>query len=494
MKTADKGARHRALSYRLRKGVHSHCEEETPYLLLDFPLKTIRLHVAWKPVLELLSCGSAVSLYEIQSAMSRFPREKVEAFLNDLVRKGFLEQQGLAPLSQYPTVSIIIPVRNRPVEIKECLHSLLALDYPQGKLEVIVVDDASTDGTPHEAAKFPVRLIALKERRQASFCRNLGAEAAKGEILAFMDSDCLADPMWLRELLPAFKDVSIGIAGGLVDSFSTERGLDRYEKVKSSLVVGSWFKRSSEEDRFFYVPSCNLLVRKELFLKLGGFRPELHVGEDVDLCWRMQDAGYHVEYRPVGKIYHKHRNRVVDFCSRRFDYGSSEPLLQHLHDARKKRFLFPPWESLFWILMLSAVWFGEPALLFFPLLSSLADILIHGRRLRRAGFKASTRLVALARMRSCGAFFYHCCSFASRYYLVCSLIITPLMPGAGAIVAAMHMLTSMVEFIIKKPNLDPVSFLFYFSLEQVSYQLGVWWGAVKVRRFNSVIPEVVFGN
>ena len=70
---------------------------------------------------------------------------------------------------------------------------------------------------------------------------------------------------------------------------------------------------------------CNLLVRKEVFMKLGGFQEDLHVGEDVDLCWRMQDSGYDLEYGPIGKIYHRHRNTVQAFCRRRFDYGTSEP-------------------------------------------------------------------------------------------------------------------------------------------------------------------------
>ncbi len=139
-------------------------------------------------------------------------------------------------------------------------------------------------------------------------------------------------PPWGGELPPGFN----------------ESPLDRYEEVKSSLIMGKRFARSQENEKFFYVPSCNLLVRKSLFLDLGGFREELIVGEDVDLCWRMQDAGYFVEFRPTGTIFHKHRNRIRPFCLRRFDYGTSEPLLQRLHRSRGKKMMFPLGSSLFW--------------------------------------------------------------------------------------------------------------------------------------------------
>ena len=132
---------------------------------------------------------------------------------------------------------------------------------------------------------------------QASYCRNHAARQARGDLLAFIDSDCLAESAWLRELVPAFKDKSLGALGGIVDSYFNAKGLDRYEKAKSSLSVGTWFRRSQKNDPFFYLPSCNLVVRRRLFLDIGGFKEELVVGEDVDLCWRIRKSGYQIEYQ-----------------------------------------------------------------------------------------------------------------------------------------------------------------------------------------------------
>jgi len=349
-----------ALAYRLRASVRYYLlKENRPVLILFFPLKIIYIHPFWKPVLNIFTKGEFIPFEEILALIPETTPEKIESFLKDLIRKGFAVQQGIPVLAEneYPFVSVIIPVRNRPREIEDCLNSLEKLDYPAEKREIIVIDDASEDDTPLVIAQFPVRLIKLGERKQASYCRNLGARNAKGGILAFIDSDCLAAPLWLRELTPAFRDVTLGAVGGQIDSYYDTKGLDHYEKVKSALKISSWFKRSETKERFFYVPACNFLVRRDLFLELEGFRESLYVGEDVDFCWRLQDHGNILEYIPAGKIFHKHRNRLRPFCSRRFDYGTSEPLLQQLHPDRVKRLFLPPSATLFWIMFISALFF-----------------------------------------------------------------------------------------------------------------------------------------
>lgn len=489
-KERHKTQNHKPLAYHIRKTVRYQEKNGSPVLVLDFPLKAIVLDSAWRLILSLLAMGDFIPLEDIVPLIHHADPEKIEIFLNNLVHKGFLEREGYSTLPEYPFVSIIIPVSNRPEEITSCLQSLRQLDYPLEKLEIIVVDDASTDNTPDVVSRFPVSLIALKENKQASFCRNLAAKRAKGEILAFIDSDCLADPLWLKELVPAFKNNSLGAAGGLIDAYFEKKGLDHYEKVRSSLKIGSWFKRSQEGERFFYVPSCNLLARKDLFLRLGGFKEDLHVGEDVDLCWRFQDGGYTVEYMPMGRVYHKHRTRLRPFCSRRFDYGTSEPLLQLLHAKRIKELIFPPAESLFWLIIALSIALRYTALPGLSVIIVLVDSLIKLAKIRHMNIPIKFPRVLLAVFRSYFAFLYHCCAFVSRYYFLWSFIVFPLFPLASMIILGAHLLTGFVEFFVKKPHLNPLSFLFYFSLEQLSYQLGVWWGCLKNLYFHPVNPQI----
>jgi hypothetical protein len=93
-------------------------------------------------------------------------------------------------------------------------------------------------------------------------------------------------------------------------------------------------------------------------------------------------------------------------------------------------------------------------------------------------------------LRSYLAFFFHACAFVSRYYLLWILPLSPFFPKAGAALAGAHLLNSFGEYMIKKPRLDPISFLFLFTLEQLSYQAGVWWGGVKKKTFAPVNPRI----
>lgn len=490
-KNADHSGSSKPLAYRLRDSAYYCQKNGSPMLVLHYPLKVIVLHPFWRPLFESLATGSFMAFETILSHIDHTDPVGLEIFLNGLVRKGFLEQEGSSIPAQYPYVSVIIPVRNRPGEIAACLQSLSWLDYPREKMEIIVIDDASDDNTPDVVSTFPVHLIPLKERRQASCCRNLAAQRAHGEILAFLDSDCVADPLWLRELIPAFSDPSNGAVGGTVDSYYNKKGLDCYEKVKSSLNMGSWPKSSREVNHCFYLPSCNLLVRRNLFVQLKGFRENMHVGEDVDFCWRLQDQGNHIEYRPVGTVYHRHRNTVGQFCARRFDYGTSEPLLQKSHNKRIKQFLFPLPAAGFWGVVLLSIILRSLPLLGLSGLVLLTDSLITFSRIRQKHIPLYVTYILWATFRGYCAFVYHCCAFVSRYYLLWALVVCIVSPVVAALMFGAHLVTGIGEYFIKKPRLGLLSFLLFFTVDQLSYQVGVWWGCLKRLCFSPVNPQIV---
>jgi mycofactocin system glycosyltransferase len=418
--------------------------------------------------------------------------EKLELFLFALSRKGFLEYQGYPEVVKKPFVSIIVPVHNRPLEIKTCLESLMNIDYPSDCHEVIVVDDASSDVTPEVIKSYNVRLITLTQNRKAAFCRNLGAAHAKGEILAFIDSDCSADPDWLNRLVPSFNDNEVGIVGGKIDSYFTTSGLDRYEQVKSSLIIGNQIKRSRDVNSAFYVPSCNLLIRKILFQKVGGFNRHLVVGEDVDLCWRIQDNGFKVEFRPEGVIFHRHRNKIKAFCKRRFEYGTSEPMLQTLHRNREKQFYLPLGGLVFLLIAALAAFKPASSLWILCPICFVTDLLVQHARLKAQHIPVKLFQQAKAILRTYASILYHVISFFSRYYLIISFLFLLILPKTAAVLFSLHLLVGMIGWKIQKPALDPVSFLFYFSLEQISYQSGVWAGVFKQRKLSPVNPVVTF--
>jgi mycofactocin glycosyltransferase len=459
-------------------------------LVMSYPLKAIRLPSALSDLLRHLEASGWSPLEDLYKRVSGIDKPALGDFLYQLEKAGWVRSSGLGIMSPTPKVTIIVPVRNRADEIRACLISLLGLDYPEDKKEIIVVDDASDDETPQVVESFPVTLQRMRQRQGASACRNWGARHADGEIVCFLDSDCSADPSWLKELLPVFRSPAVDAAGGLVDSQDDRTALDRYEKVKSALHMGKHPTDSSMGNRFFYLPSCNLAVRKEKFLEVGGFDDCLEVGEDVDLCWRIIDMGSIVEYRPSARVSHKHRNRLWPFCKRRFEYGTSEPLLQELHPDRIKTFVLWPKSVIFWVFFVIAVFAANWSIGVMAAVWLVVDAIGRRREGAMLGVSLSFGLVLAAAVRCNASFLYHCGSFVSRYYLVCALALAPIFPELGAVVLALHLGVGTVEFFVRKPRLNLVSFVGLFSLEQLSYQAGVWFGCLQDKFFRPLVPRI----
>ncbi len=331
--------------------------------------------------------------------------------LEQLAGKGFVERlrSTLGEPAERPTVSIVIPVKDRAEELQRCLASLAELEYPREQLEVIVVDDGSRDATAEVARRSGVRVLPSGgSGRGPAAARNVGAAAAGGEILAFIDSDCTASPRWLAELVPAFADPEMAAVGGRVDGMCTESAVDRYEAVMSSLSLGSRERSGQGGDDTFYLPSCNLLVRRTAFLAACGFEETMQVGEDVDLTWRLRDGGWRIAYLPAGRVLHAHRSSVRSFMTRRFDYGTSEGVLQRLHPERRKRLVVPPLLAAVLALAAAAPFAGWwPALLAAGVLA--ADAALMRRRLVRRGVPIRLPALLAGRLRALGSLFYYLC-------------------------------------------------------------------------------------
>ncbi len=433
--------------------------------------------------------GDSIPFKEICALVNTDPL-KTELHFNSLVRKGFMESHGYRDLEEYPQVTIIIPVRNRPEEIGDCLKSLLKLDYPSDKMEIIVVDDASNDNTPEVISRFPVKLIKNSKKMQASYSRNLAAAEARGDILAFIDSDCTADPLWLKTLVPAFNDPVNGAAGGKVDSWFDKKALDRYEKVSSSLNMGSRPKSSREDGDFFYLPTCNLLVKKDIFLRLEGFNVNMQVGEDVDFCWRLKDSGFEIEYCPAGVIFHKHRNKLKAFFTRRFQYGTSEPFLQKKHPDRVKKMFYMPLTVLLWGIVLLTLLTGWYPLFGLCVIILITDTHTKWQQVKKKDLPIRYSQVLSAVFRGYFVSVYYWCAFYSRYYLITAFLLFPVAPVICLILFINHFIVSLCEFFLKRPSLNIFSYIYFFSIDQLAYQAGAWYGCFRHLAFNPVNPRI----
>jgi mycofactocin system glycosyltransferase len=450
-------------------------------LLQPQPLRLLRLNAAAFALLQ--RCQS--EFFSKDSASSETAQSNGAAFpfLDSLWQAGFLDWQPAAGVVE-PSVSIIIPVYNRAGEIGSCLEALLALHYPADRREIIVVDDGSTDGTAAEVGRYPVRVISQPQNRGQSAARNAGVRAARGEIIAFIDSDCIADPDWLQELVPYFQDARVALVGGYVDSFFRESRLDRYEEVQSPLNMGKATAFGSAATSDFYVPTCNVLIRKNAYLQVGGLDEDLRLGEDVDLCWRLKERGCRLLYVPKGKVRHKHRNRLWEILRRRFDYGTSEGFLFSRHGQVKKRFPWKPAALTFLVLCCLGVL--TRSLWFLPWAALLAggEAWRRRRELRRktgAPLDYATVLRAILKDFFASAFYltYH----LLRYYLLLILAVAFLIPAAAPLAALLILFPAVVEFVRKKPRLSLPLFLFFYLAEQAFYQAGVFRGCLIWKSF-----------
>jgi mycofactocin system glycosyltransferase len=455
-------------------------------ILQETPFRVFRVNETAFAILT--ACRQGFSLQEYVDHDAR-QTASLLALLDSLCRWRILEwrpsSQGFAP-----PVSIVIPVYNRPQEISECLEALLHLDYPADRREIIVVDDGSTDQTREVVGQYPVKLITREANQGQSAARNLGVQHARGEIIAFIDSDCVAEPEWLTELVPYFQDQRLGLVGGFVASYFQKTRLDRYESAASPLNMGRSLVIADPSDLDFYVPTCNLLVRQEAYLKVGGLDETRRFGEDVDLCWKLRKHGYRQTYVPAGPVRHKHRSRLLNSGIQRFHYGTSEPELYASHPEVKKRL---PWQLLgllFWI-AIALGFFWQKAFLLLAPATWIGDFWAKKRAFPTASNKFLQIKILKALFKSYFSLAYYLTLHSIRYYLFLLILLSFIFPAILPLTLTMVILPVTVEFFRKQPSLNFCVFALFFLGEQLCYQAGVLYGAIRIGNFRCYRPHLM---
>jgi GT2 family glycosyltransferase len=221
-----------------------------------------------------------------------------------------------------PYISVVVCSYNGARTIGDCLEGLLQLDYPH--YEIIVVDDGSTDATSAVAGEYGVRLIRT-ENRGLSSARNTGIEAARGEIIAFIDDDARPDPHWLRYLAATFLSTNHAGVGGPNVAPADGGAIARCVANAPGGPVHVLLSDREAE----HIPGCNMAFRKRCLQEVGGFDPQYRVaGDDVDLCWRIRERGWTLGYNPAAMVWHHRRNSVRAYWRQQVGYGKAEALLE----------------------------------------------------------------------------------------------------------------------------------------------------------------------
>ena len=424
------------------------------------------------------------------------PLTDAVAFLGGLVGRRLVKRTSYALPARWPCVTVVVPSRDRPLQTRACVESLIALDYPTDGLEILVVDDASEPPLSEALEDLPVRVLRLEENVGQSAARNLASEAARGEVIAFIDNDCLARPDWLRALVPPLCEPGVDVAGGRVLSPPPYGKVAAFEAVRSSLDMGVVGGMVGLTEPIAYLPSCNLAADREMLRRLGGFDEEMALGEDADLVWRTARAGHGVRYEPAAKIVHRHRTRPLAFLRRRADYGSSEADLQLRHPEARRTMMVPIVGTLALAALpiLPVSWQASLSLAVLAALILCIECGVKLRRLRRLGVLLPARKVVAAVMRQHGAGLYHLGTNVVRYYSLPLLGASLLWPTLLPSVLTLLLIPPLVDHRRLRPAMSLSSFACLYWSELTAYQIGVWRGCLKWRTIGPLIPKLRFGR
>ncbi len=248
-----------------------------------------------------------------------------------------------SPIHSLPFISVVIPTVNRKNHLVDCLHALYEIDYPRSKLEIIVVDGGSADGTIDIIKNdFENVKLLIERRKGVSYARNTGGDAAQGEIIAFTDDDCIVDKQWLRSLVYAFQDEQVSAAGGSVTLLSPSL----FSPTFSELPALGLFSLGNKECTTDLLITANFAVRKKIFniLKFDvrfGQRESFFYKweEDVEYCNRLFDLGHKLMYVPSAIVYHNVDSKRIGFrytISKEFYGGLSHYKVQRIRESRIK--------------------------------------------------------------------------------------------------------------------------------------------------------------
>ena len=230
------------------------------------------------------------------------------------------------PLVSPPFVSIIVPAYNAEANIDACVQSLLSLDYPRDRYEIIVVDNASTDDTARILAKFGGALRVLQERtRGPAAARNAGLRNATYDLLAMTDADCLVDAQWLRELVAPLHHDKVAMVGGRILSVQPATAIERFgEEIHDHEAAITRYVPP-------YVITMNWASRRSHLESIGYFDERFLRAEDVELSYRFTQAGLTMAYAHGAIVSHHNERTLAGLFREAFDHGAHSRHLDVVH-------------------------------------------------------------------------------------------------------------------------------------------------------------------
>ncbi|OBA61681.1 mycofactocin system glycosyltransferase [Mycobacterium sp. 1100029.7] len=385
-------------------------------------------------------------------------------------------------------VTVVIPVRDNVSGVRRLLNSLRGL-------RVIVVDDGSLSPIdPEDFAGIYCDIEVLRHPRSKgpAAARNTGLAACTTDFVAFLDSDVAPRRGWLEALLGHFCDPTVAlVAPRIVGLAHSENVVARYEAVHSSLDLGQREAPVLPHSTVSYVPSAAIICRRAALAEVGGFDETMQSGEDVDLCWRLIEAGARLRYEPIALVAHDHRTQLRDWLARKAFYGGSAAPLSVRHPDKTAPVVISGWALLAWILMALGTSLSQ--------LASIVIAVLTGRRIARAmrGAQTSFTDVLVIAARGLWSAALQLASAICRHYWPVALVAAMLSRHCRHVVVVAAVMDGVVDWLRRRDatgdEAEPIGLLTYLLLKRVddlAYGLGLWWGVVRERNLRALKPQI----
>ncbi|MFG1785405.1 mycofactocin biosynthesis glycosyltransferase MftF [Rhodococcus oryzae] len=380
-------------------------------------------------------------------------------------------------------VTVVIPLHNNITGLNRLLPALRGLS-------VIVVDDGSDDPVttpPCCDGRADVRVLRHPAALGPAAARNTGMAAATTEYVAFLDSDVVPRLGWLEAMLGHFSDPAVAMTAPRIVALEPDAGaIGRYEHARSSLDLGRKEGAVRAGSPVSYVPSAAMLVRRRALEECGGFDAEMHVAEDVDLCWRLHAAGWRLRYEPIANVAHDHRVSFRKWFGRKIFYGTGAAPLALRHEGLVPPVAMSPLTLLAVLLAATCTRLG--------LAGSLVAQLVTVIRLRRTfrELDQPTRISVILTAQGFAGGVWQLASAMCRHYWPVTLLAALVSSRVRRALLAVAVAEGLADWYTHREpgGLGPVRHTVFKRMDDIAYGTGLWRGAIAERSIAALKPRL----
>jgi mycofactocin system glycosyltransferase len=374
------------------------------------------------------------------------------------------------------TVTAVIPAFIQTAQEAQTLKSLVA--SCSSLHSTVVIDDCSPHPLPDLGE---TRVIRLDTNSGPAAARNAGIAIIQTEFIACIDVDVTISGNTISQLLPYFANDKVALVAPRVKSRATANIVGEYEVAASDLDMGDAEARVRAGTRVSYVPSAMWLCRTTALQSVSCFDESLRSGEDVDLVWRLNNAGWSCRYQPQAVCSHVPRATLQQFIQQRMSYGESAALLAKRHEGKLAPVKLNVWQASTWLLVLV----GMP---FVALGVAIVAGASTAKKLRKFPQLNSESInISVQGTVKSGLSVAHA---ISRVWWPIALVLAIFSRRLRLIFIAAALAPAVYEWWTKRPHLDVVRFALLKMLDNASYGAGVWKSVIATRNAAPLIPTV----